>query len=128
MTRSSSPGAIRFVCSDPHHIDEPGARRPYGTLRPVWRDGEVTGLAWSGPNPEPTDQVSTSGISLAWPGLKSALPQKSRRRDDGSAVWRFRCTCGRDPQAPEPELARIVRDLHAVFGHVEIDLVRLDRR
>jgi hypothetical protein len=127
------PGVIRFICTDAYHHDEPGyadrGHHHYGTLRPVYPDGVLAGVAWSGPRAEPRDSVATSGIMLAWPGVAPPLPQKSRRRDDGTAVWRFRCSCGRNPEPPEAELAAIAaRHAEAFPGRrIEIDIVRLDR-
>lgn len=126
-----TPGVIRFTCTDRYHHDEPGyadrGHHHYGTLRPVCQDGALAGLAWSGPRPEPRDSIATSGLTLAWPGIAPALPVKARRRDDGTAVWRFRCSCGRNPERSEADLARIVSAYAAAFPgrRVEIDIVRL---
>jgi hypothetical protein len=109
-----SPGApVLVVCTDLHHHDEPAYAR-YGHHLvggiSISTGPDGTGrLHWRGPRPESRDTARTSGILLSWPGIAPALPVKQFRRPDGEQVWRFGCTCGRNPEMPEPELAAIVR-------------------
>jgi hypothetical protein len=125
------PGVVRFICTDAYHHDEPGyadrRHHHYGTLRPVYQDDVLTELAWNGPRAEPRDSIATSGVMLAWPGIAPALPVKARRRNDGTAVWRFRCSCGRNPERSEAAIAGIVSAYAAAFPgrRVEIDITRL---
>jgi hypothetical protein len=120
------------VCTDSYHRDEPDYARlghhHVGTLRLVQGNEDGPGhLAWTGPRADPRDTISTSGITLSWPGIAPALPQKPRHRDDGTAVWRFTCRCGRDVQRSEPDLAAlIIRYAEAFPGRrPEVDVARL---
>lgn len=133
MSRSRGRRAdvIWFICTDSRHRGEPAydrdGHRVVGTLG-ISRGGESDGrLTWRGPRAESPDTVSTSGITLSWAGIAPPLPLKQRRRDDGTPVWRFRCTCGRNSERSEPDLAAIVqRHAEMLPGRrAEIDIVRL---
>ncbi|HEY3879033.1 MAG TPA: hypothetical protein VGM12_10590, partial [Trebonia sp.] len=65
--------------------------------------------------------------TLHWDGTGPEAPVKTRRRDDGQWVLRFRCRCGRDVQRAESRLVEIVQCFSAAFPgrRAEIDIVRL---
>lgn len=120
------------LCTDAFHNDERGfaehGHHIVGKLYLV-RDanGRPVRLEWTGPRAETRNTVRTSGITLSLPGIAPDLPVKARHRGDGGAVWRFRCSCGRDPQPSEADLAGIAARWVAVFPGrpIELDLVRL---
>lgn len=129
-----SPGApVLVVCSDGYHQDDPDygryGRRLVGTISIRAGAGGTPGLHWSGPRAESRDTARTSGIRLSWPGIAPLLPVKQFRRPDGAQVWRFACTCGRNPEVPEAELLAIIRrHMEEKPGErVVIPLARLER-
>jgi hypothetical protein len=121
---------VWVICSDPRH--EPAYLRHghhvVGTIG-TERDGDGPGrLKWRGHLPASTDVVSTSGVTMNWPGIAPQLPVRERRRDDAESVWWLACICGRSPKVPESYLAEIIRR-HAELRPgqpVEIDVVVLD--
>lgn len=125
--RTRRNDVVWVICSDARHRGEPGFDRDGHHLVGTLGLGDNGQLTWRGPRAEPGDMISTSGITLSWDGIAPELPRKQRRRDDGTPVWRFRCTCGRSPERSEPELAGIIRrHMETLPGRrVEVDIVRL---
>ena len=111
------PGVIRVICTDAFHHGEPGyAELGYyhlGTLRLAQRKGFAdAGFRWHGPR-EAVERLETrdQAVSMSARGApltRLPLPVKLWRTEDDKFVWRFRCTCGRDPQRSDADLAAIV--------------------
>jgi hypothetical protein len=122
---------VLVVCRDPHHHDEDGyAERGYhlvGELRHA--PDSPGGMEWSGPGPE-KGPFRRSGIAIAAGPVPGAPPFKRHVGDDGQVAWRFRCSCPRDAQRSEADLAAIIAAWMREFpGRLcEIDLCRLERK
>ena len=126
-----SPGApVLIVCADAFHRGEPDYSRYghhlVGTISIRAAPDGTPVLRWSGARAESRDTARTSDVKLSWAGIAPPLPVKQFRRQYGTRVWRLACTCGRNPEPAEAELAEIIRR-HMEMKPGERVVIPLDR-
>lgn len=128
---------FRVFCTDDYHRDEPGfsdlGYHLIGTLSyvPLNSQARATpGYRWYGPR-EKLDMATGQDpeLSDAWTALQELpLPVKLWRDEDDNFVWRFRCTCGRDPQHSDAYMGGIVQRWMTAFPEstsMMLDITRL---
>lgn len=137
MSRSRhSPGVVRITCTDPYHRDsDEWARcghRHLLNLRQIEARDRPRLIVPGARQRTRMVQVTTPDGSLVL-FERRADPQSPIKdyRLSGDArylIFRFQCSCGRDPQRPENELLEIAARHREELPsrRVELDLVRLE--